>query len=338
MSLSAAFLTTSTGNVPIQPDLVLNPIYAFPMHNTVPITSVLGISVFFLEDASNPELIDGFQAELVIKNAPLATWSQYTASNDPLALISGRVNKPTTLQDGSNPTVPLCQGVKLYPPIAVLSQSPVVDFDATAAMISSDDVPFVPPSPPQATFLCAPFEPTLDPVTQWADFSATLAGTKNASTTDVSGNTFLKADVRGDALGTGTGMLGLLVQALGWAQRSAQETVGGVVPDVRPSLPLSLFLCNLTHFTLSSCPPLLPQLSSLISPHPHFCPSNFPPAHRNERHADTYISQVLIPDPANAGKTVVQRKEWELVGSEPTVLSNELAYYYPSLPMVTAAA
>lgn len=262
MSLSSAFLASSTGNIPIQPDVVLNPIYAFPMHNTVPITSVLGISVFFLEDASNPELMDGFQAELVIKNAPLATWSQYTPSNDPLAIISGGINKPTALQDGSDPTVQLCQGVRLYPPVAVLSQSPVVDFDATAAMLSEEDVPFIPPSPPQSTFLCSPFEPTLDPVTQWADFSSTLVGTKDASTTDASGNTFLKADVRGDALGAGTGMLGLLVQTLGWTQRSAGETVRALFPFRSPSLP-----------TLSSCllfPSL--QLSSLH----HFIPLDTP--------------------------------------------------------------
>lgn len=289
-SLSLAYLVSGTGNNQIQPDVTstLNPIFAFPMHNTVPIVSTIWISVFFFSGGAK-ELIDGFQAQLVLKQAPKDTWSMYVSDNDPLARISGgKRNKPTALQDGSDPTVDLCQGVSLFPPVAILSQSPVVDFDATAAMkepIKPDNWNLPATAPTQSTLLSETFEPTVtDGPTQWADFAALWSSptsTLTFSAWDANGafssaTTFTKEEMRGDDI-LDSGMLGLLVQTLGWDQRDSGETVGGVVQPV------------------------------------------------------------LLPDPNHPGQTVQQRFEWQLVGAPPSVLAEELGYYFPSLPMVTVA-
>jgi hypothetical protein len=278
-ALSNAYLTTTEGDVPIQPEVVLHNIYSFPMHNNEAIRSRLWISVYKLDpEKGDKQLIDGFQAELVLKNAPLATWSQYAPDRDPLARISGGSrNKPSALQDGSAPTVELCQGVRLFPPVAKLSQSPVVEFDASAAMLMAHRVHPIPTSNPQTALFSSPFEPDKSPVTQWEDFKNLFNGTTDGSVTDANNNTFTKAEMRGDGV-TGDGMLGLLVSTLGWDKRRPAELKGGLVEPVK------------------------------------------------------------IRDLTDLTKEVVQRNEWELEGTPPPLLADELEYYYPYLPMVTAAA
>lgn len=163
----------------------------------------------------------------------------------------------------------LCQGVRLFPPGAVLGNSKIVDFDASAAMNETlEDLPLPDADPEQDIFLAEPFEPETAPVPQWNDFANLWTGQgANASVLDATGNKIDKKDLRGDV--DGSGLLGLVVSALGWDQRRPVEKVQGVVPDVV----------------------------------------------------------------GKDGK--VLRKEWELNSEPPSVLAEELGYYYPYLPMVT---
>ncbi|CZR65011.1 uncharacterized protein PAC_14911 [Phialocephala subalpina] len=224
--------TSSTTPITTNPLTALNPIYSFPMHNTDPITSELSIRIYFYEGAET-KLIPGWQAELVIKPAPMATWSQYTSDNDPLHRIAGGgLNQPTNLQSGDNPTVDLCQGVRLFPPAPYLSKSPVVDFDATSAMVVVEEYhlyDYVKFDPEQTTYQSTPFEPADDAPTQWANFGKVWTGLIDGSTQDDAGEIVAKSELRGDGQ-IGSGVMGLLVTTLGWDQRSPAETVKGEVP------------------------------------------------------------------------------------------------------------
>lgn len=256
------------------PDHTLNDIYAFPMHNEVPIDSRLDIRIYFLEgEERNRILQTNFRAELVLKQAPKATWSKYIKDNDPLHRISpGQHNKPTSLESGTEPTVELCQGVRIFPPLAVLDQSPIVDFDATAAMSETvADIAIPDSDPEQDVFLAEAFEPDIAPLKQWEDFGKlwTGDGDVNEKVVDESGNKLDKKEMRGDE--DGKGLLGLVVSALGWAVRRPVETVAGEVPTVM----------------------------------------------------------------GKDGKAM--KKEWELQSKPPTILANELGYYYPYLPLTTGS-
>ncbi|KAH7356951.1 hypothetical protein BKA65DRAFT_218411 [Rhexocercosporidium sp. MPI-PUGE-AT-0058] len=245
----------------------LNEFYAFPMHLTKAVdTSHMNVTIYFLAGKEeDKELMTDFRAELVLKNAPRAIWDVYTSDKDPLSRISGE--KPKALENGSNPTMELCQGVRILPPLPYLDQSPVQHFDATAAMMESNKKSFPTFDEEQSTFLAQPFEPDSSPVAQWTDFEKLWKGEIEPSVTAASGETILKSEMRGDTT-IGAGILGLIVTTLGWSERRAAEKKQGVVPDV------------------------------------------------------------LID-----GK--VERKEWQLVGTPPKILAEELQYYYPYLPMTT---
>ncbi|KAG4427792.1 hypothetical protein IFR05_016724, partial [Cadophora sp. M221] len=250
------------------PPQVLNNFYAFPMHLTKPVdTSHMNIRIYFLAGKEeDKELMTDFRAELVLKNAPKAVWDVYTSDKNPLSRISGE--KPKALENGSNPTMELCQGVRILPPIPYLDQSPVQDFDATAAMMEFNDREKFPTfDKEQSVFLAEPFEPDSSPIAQWTDFEKLWKGEIESSITASSGATVLKSEMRGDKI-VGAGLLGLIVNTLGWSERRTAEKEQGVVPDV------------------------------LIN-----------------------------------GK--VQRKEWQLVSAPPKILTEELKYYYPYLPMTT---
>ncbi|KAH8654008.1 hypothetical protein BGZ60DRAFT_159118 [Tricladium varicosporioides] len=241
---SAQIITSETGNkddatkpitttITTTPAKSLNPIFAFPMHNTVPITSHLDIRIYFMENHINILQTD-FRAELVLKQAPLATWSQYTPDNDPLHRISpGRHNKPSSLENGNEPTVELCQGVRIFPPFATLSKCPIVDFDATAAMNETlEDLPLPDWDKEQDVFLAEAFEADGVPVGQWSHFGSLWTGEgTNAAVIDADGNKLEKRDLRGDGSNS-SGLIGLLVSTLGWDQRPPAETKQGIVQPV----------------------------------------------------------------------------------------------------------
>ncbi|KAK0117089.1 hypothetical protein ONS96_012927 [Cadophora gregata f. sp. sojae] len=247
----------------------LDDFYAFPMHLTSPVeASHMNITIYFLGGKEeDKELMTDFRAELVLKNAPRAVWDKYTADKNPLSRISGQKSK--ALENGSDPTMELCQGVRILPPLPYLDQCPVLDFDATAAMmVYNDNEPFPSFDPEQSTYLAEPFEPDSSPIVQWANFEKLWKGENEPLVTGPSGEQVLKSDIRGDNA-IGAGILGLIVNTLGWNERRPAEKEQGTAPDV---------------------------LSS-------------------------------------DGK--VQRKEWQLVSIPPTVLAEELKYYYPYLPMAT---
>ncbi|KAH7407444.1 hypothetical protein BKA64DRAFT_417254 [Cadophora sp. MPI-SDFR-AT-0126] len=213
----------------------LNDFYAFPMHLTNPVdTSHMNITIYFLGgNEEDKELRSDFRAELVLKNAPRAVWDKYTSDKNPLSRISGE--KPKALENGSNPTMELCQGVRILPPLPDLDQCPVLDFDATAAMmVFNDSEPFPTLDDEQSIFLAEPFQPESSPVAQWADFEKLWKGEKEPFMTDTSGEKVLKSDMRGDS-GIGAGIIGLVVNTLGWSERRPAEKEKGMVPDVLDS-------------------------------------------------------------------------------------------------------
>ncbi|PVH83680.1 hypothetical protein DL98DRAFT_528973 [Cadophora sp. DSE1049] len=214
------------------PPQELNDFYAFPMHLISPVdTSHMNITIYFLGGKEeDKELMTDFRAELVLKNAPRAVWGKYTSDKNPLSRISGQ--KPKALENGSNPTMELCQGVRILPPLPYLDQCPVLDFDATAAMmVFNDNEPFPTFDDEQSNFLAEPFEPDSSPVAQWADFEKLWKGENEPSISDASGEKVLKSEIRGDNA-IGAGILGLVVNTLGWNERRAAEKEKGMVPDV----------------------------------------------------------------------------------------------------------
>lgn len=242
----------------------LNDFYAFPMHLTKPIdSSHMDITIYLLQGKEeDKELMKDFRAELVLKNAPKAVWDIYTSDKNPLDRIGG--SKPKALESGSDPTIELCQGVRIFAPVPYLDKSPVVDFDATAAMMEFDDREPLPTfDKEQGTFLAEPFMLNASPVQQWEDFEHLWNGERDTMPTHI-----WRKETRGEDV-IGAGILGLIVDTLGWSERRAAEKERGIIPDVKN------------------------------------------------------------PDGS------VQRKEWELNGTPPLILADELKYYYPYLPMVT---
>jgi hypothetical protein len=121
--------------------------------------------------------------------------------------------------------------VRIFPPLAVLDQSPIVDFDATAAMSETvADIAIPDSDPEQDVFLAEAFESDIAPLKQWEDFGKLWAGDGdvNEKVVDESGNKLDKKEIRGDE--DGKGLLGLVVSALGWNVRRPVEKVAGVVP------------------------------------------------------------------------------------------------------------
>ncbi|KAJ9607108.1 hypothetical protein H2200_008180 [Cladophialophora chaetospira] len=196
----------------------LDPIFSVPMRNTLEqtIKSWIEIRVYSTEGGVDV-LQDNFRAELVMKSAAAAMWSQYNKDDDPLVNSS-----PGTLQNGQNPTVTLCQGVRIKPPEPKLAPCPVIDFDATAVMLGPIDDTMLPAQAEQTTFLSKLFTPK-NPATAWKDFGDLWTGVTGGVTDDG----VKKSDIRGDGTLDG-GMMGLCAQALGWNRRPPADKVGSV--------------------------------------------------------------------------------------------------------------
>ncbi|KAL2073486.1 hypothetical protein VTL71DRAFT_10812 [Oculimacula yallundae] len=78
--------------------------------------------------------------------------------------------KPKAFENGSNPNTELCQGVRIFPYLPYLDQSPVQDFDTTAAMMEYGERKFPTFDEEQKTFLAEPFQAVPSQVAQWRDF------------------------------------------------------------------------------------------------------------------------------------------------------------------------
>jgi hypothetical protein len=234
-ALTEANLKNSKGVLKqIDDDTILNSkagIFSTPMHSKID-SSILNITI---TDSANT-IVDGFSAHLVMKAAAKALWSEYRAEEDPLLPNSRR---PDTLRKGDDPTMQLCQGVRIYPPKPKLGKTTIVELDATLAMKSriesNTGAPwlFPTPEPEQIAFIGTLFEPSATPEAQWADFKPAWTAPKDAA-----GNVL--ADVRGDN-GAKTGMLPFCADVLGWTARPPEEKVQGItVPDVNGRMPWEL--------------------------------------------------------------------------------------------------
>jgi hypothetical protein len=203
---------TSAGVPTTPPD-----IWSFPMQNATPITSTLEIRIYSLE-GDTPSLMPGFTAELVLKNASQALWSEYKSDNDPLKNLN-----PTILLNGDNPTKLLVQAVRIFSPAPFRAKSPIVDFDATAAMAEQLPYNLAPPLPQQTAFLSQ--LPANSPA-PWSQLEDEWSGKVNPQYQGIN-----KSDVRGDDGGAepGGGLLGLCSNVLGWANRPAVDKVKNAV-------------------------------------------------------------------------------------------------------------
>lgn len=193
----------------------LDPINSFPMHSVDPILSTLELRIYSL-DGPSPVLEQSFKAELVLKNASTALWSLYHPWNDPLVSPN-----PSSLTSGDAPTILLCQAVRIFAPVAVRAKSPIVDFDATAAMKEAFEYTLAAPDPLQTTYLAAPPPNSAAP---WPQLGDEWAGKTNGQLDGVN-----KASIRGDDAAGGGGMLGLCADALGWSKRPSADKVANVV-------------------------------------------------------------------------------------------------------------
>lgn len=219
-SLSSAFFVTDEKD-PTNPTLSpifgegsMAPIYSFPMGDTPAITSQIQIRVYWCETESGvPELLTNFQAAPVMKNAATSLWKAWTKDDDPL-----ETPDPQHLKDPTNPTVPMCQGIRITPPPPGLSQSPVVDFDATAAMQyyfwGTRPLPL---ELVQTNYLSSSFTSTDPSTSLWSVLADTWAGT---------GESKNKAWARGDLAAksddpdtSGGGMVAMCASLLGWDRR-----------------------------------------------------------------------------------------------------------------------
>ena len=195
------------------------PFYAFPMHTSDPLKSTLEIRIYTIE-GDKSTLMSGFTAELVLKTAPPALWTKYDRKIDPLVTPN-----PPSLTSGSNPTLTLCQGVRIFAPEAIKSRSPIIDFDATAAMKKAYDYDLHAPPPAQARFFAQPLEEADKP---WDTFGEMWGGK-----TDVLFGDAKKSEIRGDDAVGGGGLVGLAADFLGWKRRGTGDKEGNVVvvPD-----------------------------------------------------------------------------------------------------------
>lgn len=213
-----------TSDVPVlREDGTTDPIpdiFSFPMHNTIGIDSHLELRIYSL-DGPTPVLQTGWRAVLVFKEGSTALWRKYDIAYDPLFTPN-----PLPLCDPANPTVTLCQAVRILPPLPLMGYSPIVDFDATKAMVAPlhETYPSLPAA--QTNFEAAPFEASVTSgPTRWTDFGSVLSGKGSNSTTS---DGISKAEIRGDAA-PGTGLLGMCASALGWDLRPSAEKVQGVI-------------------------------------------------------------------------------------------------------------
>jgi hypothetical protein len=205
-------------------------LFSFPMHNTVGLISTLELRIWDLDTTPN-ELQSRWRPVLVFKDGSKALWQQYDISLDPLFTPN-----PPSLSDGADPTITLCQAVRILPPPPMMGFSPIVDLDATAAMIfpvpDLNGVAY-PPLPAQQTdYLSAPFETDKSGPTRWTDFSALLGGQGGNAVTAQGLN---KAAIRGDEVkGPDSGLLGMCASALGWDLRPPADKLQGVVVSKSP--------------------------------------------------------------------------------------------------------
>jgi hypothetical protein len=139
------------------------------MHNTNAISSKLELRIYSYASGT-PVLQPSFTAELVLKNVAKALWSKYHAANNSL-----KVKNPQSLQNGDTATGLLCQAVRIFAPVTVRSQSPIVYFDATAAMCEAIPAKLPPPEAEQTSYLA---EPLWDLTSQnpWTNFASRWLG------------------------------------------------------------------------------------------------------------------------------------------------------------------
>jgi hypothetical protein len=212
-AVSTAVIVTNekdkTKNVNIKPDKPLKTISSFPMHHDGDkIDSAVEIRIYSME-GDKDELMSRFNAELVMKDGAGALWRKYDVLLDPIFN-----SNPNGLKKGDKPTVNLCQGIRILPPDPDLDQCPIVDFDATAAMlrvIGPHDL--APAEREQSSYLGSLFEHSEVGKKRWPDFGDYWTGSKEGQIDGLN-----KSEIRGDGV-VGGGLMGLCAGALGWDKR-----------------------------------------------------------------------------------------------------------------------
>jgi len=242
-SINEAFLVTDEKSLTQNPisredgsKAPIPPIWSFPMHNKTGLLSTLYLRIYNT-DHPIPALESGWRATTVFKQGSKALWQKYDPKLDPL--LPGIFDQ-SKLSDGSNPTLDVCQAIRLLPPEPHMGYTPILDMDATKAMIAQIFIEGgIKPQPPQTNFLAQAFEPEKDTEAdqpqRYGDFAATLASEDNHATT-ATGLSKAKILGNGKVGDEGAGLLGMCAEALGWDRRPPAEKEGNEVklPDGSP--------------------------------------------------------------------------------------------------------
>jgi len=143
--------------------------FSKPMHISSAITSSLTARIWKLDSTgAKISAVNGFGGAMVMKQVPTALWGSYDTKDDPATPGN---SAPSSLIDPSGPTMNLCMGISLTPPVPYLSQSPIQDFDATAAFIwPLESAPLPALVPKQNTLLASGIQYSKDSSQdRWAD-------------------------------------------------------------------------------------------------------------------------------------------------------------------------
>ena len=228
----------------------LEPIFAKPMWVTKHINSKLIISVVNQEHGKP---VAGFKTSFVIKPVPSALWGSYNQTHDP-AHTDDKQAMMEHLLSTADAVRPLAMAVSLHSPDPYLARSPIPDFNITEASkkpVFSTEIG--PDGRATAAWLLAPSEPTQtlfspEAVNQPATLEdRALTWSKTRTSWEQSFNPQLV----GDGKASGTGMLGLAAELLGWnkpdpAQREDDKRLKGPRKawELRGALPHKLVVGN----------------------------------------------------------------------------------------------
>lgn len=182
--------------------------YSKPMHagTTSTITSTISITIWVLNpDGTKASIQSGFGGSMVMKSVPTALWGAYDQNSDP-----AHTPTPGALTDPSGPTMSLCMGVSLTPPVPQLLQSKIQDFDATAAfMWSLGSYPLAASMSKQATLLASGVVDAAEtPPQRWAKVVGDWTTFGNTGTPVLGGKATAGVQV--------PGLLQMAAQSLGW--------------------------------------------------------------------------------------------------------------------------
>jgi hypothetical protein len=350
-------LKTTTQEITLPGGKVTEGVFSKPMHNTESLVSTLEISIYNIENPANKILQSRFRAELVLKAAPSAFWGVYNKDNDPM-----QVNQPAALLHGKDGTINLVQAVRILPPEPFLCPSPIVDFDAPAAMRKTiEGTYFVLPTEQQGTLFCGSyFEPDVpdDDATKqtqrWADFAdlwspdaghAQPAEEKNEGEkkTEMGGEkkTVPSKAVDPTLLAVRAGMVEQIAKILEWTIRPPEQMTGNGPLTISTSTTSAGGNTDIPEGTTSTSKPSVGGTGG------NFGTSSDTTGVSGGTTSTPGVSTALsggnsgisdAPKPSKEPNTprvnADGRTDWELLDFPPVELVKDLDTYYPQLPFV----